>query len=389
MRGTHSLACTGANAGTDSADLSSARQSASRLETGLRATLRSTASSTHRSDSPPAPSRSAHPAQPSPGPSTAVRPRLDRSGTTVSAWRRVLLDRCPLVPARYRPHGAKISVRSATDPSHVKRCAGGRCHLCVRCWTFDAQVAGGGCRSSLKGVTPVSRGDLMSLRVGRRFRRVGWRVVAWAAALSDLGSSLIAPAEAQTDPAPPARPTAAAPAPPQPDPGTPQVPEALSIESWTPSTHTTSDGESTTMEVFAQPAFTRSADGGSRSTRQSPWARSSGPPRPSGSPTRSRPVAGPRTVHWVHQEKHTPGRRSFMLGRSALTASPGIFLQRAGAGASVGDVPRGYAGFRERRDFGNDVGTYTPEVRTSGPTMVGILCYRASGSTHTVPGRFQ
>lgn len=109
-------------------------------------------------------------------------------------------------------------------------------------------------------------------------------------------------------------------------------------------------------------------------------------PAPAGG---SRPIAGPPTVHWGQQEKHIPGHRSYMPGRSTLTANPELLLQRAGTGTPVGNVPRGYAGFRERIDFGYDIGTYAPEVGASSPTTVGILHYRANGSIHIVPGRSQ
>lgn len=102
----------------------------------------------------------------------------------------------------------------------------------------------------------------MSFHVGGRSRAASSRVAACAAAMAVLISSLVVPAQAQTDPVPPTPPVTSLPAQPQPpSPATPQIPEELFIESWTPTTHTTSDGETTTVEVFAQPAFKRSAEG--------------------------------------------------------------------------------------------------------------------------------
>ncbi len=93
------------------------------------------------------------------------------------------------------------------------------------------------------------------------------------------------------------------------------------------------------------------------------------------------------TVNWGQQAKHFPGHQNYMPGRSQLTANPETLIQRAGTGTPVGNVPRGQAGFRERIDFGDTIGTYIARDGSSSPTSIGILHYRADGSAHIVPGR--
>ncbi len=95
------------------------------------------------------------------------------------------------------------------------------------------------------------------------------------------------------------------------------------------------------------------------------------------------------TVNWGQQSKHFPGHQNFIPGRSTLTANPEALIQRAGTGTPVGSVPRGQAGFKERIDFGDSIGTYVSRDGTSSPTSIGILHYRADGSVHIIPGRPQ
>lgn len=95
------------------------------------------------------------------------------------------------------------------------------------------------------------------------------------------------------------------------------------------------------------------------------------------------------TVNWGQQSKQFPGHPNFIPGRSTLTANPEALIQRAGTGAPVGSVPRGQAGFKERIDFGDSIGTYVSRDGTSSPTSIGILHYRADGSVHIIPGRPQ
>jgi hypothetical protein len=95
------------------------------------------------------------------------------------------------------------------------------------------------------------------------------------------------------------------------------------------------------------------------------------------------------TVNWGQQSKHFPGHPNLIPGRSTLTANPEALIQRAGTGTPVGSVPRGQAGFKERIDFGDNIGTYVSRDGTSSPTSIGILHYRADGSVHIIPGRPQ
>jgi hypothetical protein len=93
------------------------------------------------------------------------------------------------------------------------------------------------------------------------------------------------------------------------------------------------------------------------------------------------------TVNWGQQSKHFPGLSNFIPGRSTLTANPEALIQRAGTGTPVGSVPRGQAGFKERIDFGDSIGSYVSRDGASSPTSIGILHYRADGSVHIIPGR--
>ncbi len=95
------------------------------------------------------------------------------------------------------------------------------------------------------------------------------------------------------------------------------------------------------------------------------------------------------TVNWGQQAKHFPGHPNFIPGRSTMTANPEALIQRAGTGTPVNKVPRGEAGFKERIDFVDDIGTYVTQDGVSSPTSIGILHYRADGSVHIVPGRPQ
>lgn len=95
------------------------------------------------------------------------------------------------------------------------------------------------------------------------------------------------------------------------------------------------------------------------------------------------------TVNWGHQAKHFPGHPNYIRGRSTMTANPDALIQRPGTGTPVNKVPRGEAGFKERIDFGGDIGTYVTQDGVSSPTSIGILHYRADGSVHIVPGRPQ
>ncbi len=66
----------------------------------------------------------------------------------------------------------------------------------------------------------------------------------------------------------------------------------------------------------------------------------------------------PKVVNWGQQEKHFLGHHAYIPGRSQLRADPRKLIQRAGTGQPVNVVPRGQPGFRERIDFGEEIGTF-------------------------------
>jgi hypothetical protein len=93
------------------------------------------------------------------------------------------------------------------------------------------------------------------------------------------------------------------------------------------------------------------------------------------------------SINAGQQAKHIPGSKGYIPGRSQLTADPELLLKSAGSGTPVGSVQRGQAGFKERVDFGHQIGVYISQDGSAAPTSVGIMHYRADGSVHVVPGR--
>lgn len=95
----------------------------------------------------------------------------------------------------------------------------------------------------------------------------------------------------------------------------------------------------------------------------------------------------PKVVNWGQQEKHFLGHKSYVPGRSQLTADPRKLIERAGSGRAVNSVPRGQPGFRERIDFGEEIGTYI-NLRTGVElsTTRAILVYGKRG-IHIFPVR--
>lgn len=87
------------------------------------------------------------------------------------------------------------------------------------------------------------------------------------------------------------------------------------------------------------------------------------------------------------QGKHIVGHNNFITGRSELAADPNALAVRAGSGGPVGSVPRGRPGFRERVDFGEEIGTYVGTAGDRAPTTVGIIHYSSDGAIHIVPAR--
>jgi RHS repeat-associated protein len=95
-------------------------------------------------------------------------------------------------------------------------------------------------------------------------------------------------------------------------------------------------------------------------------------------------------VNWDQQGKHIVGHRNYLPGRSILSADAEALAQRAGSGVPIGKTPRGESGFKERIDFGEEIGTWIPKGSEVGsPTSIGILHYRADGTIHIIPGRPQ
>lgn len=92
-------------------------------------------------------------------------------------------------------------------------------------------------------------------------------------------------------------------------------------------------------------------------------------------------------INWAAQERHFLGHSKYTAGRSQLTADPRKLIDEAGSGQPVGSVPRGQPGFRERIDFGGEIGTYVdPVTRAEEPTSRAILHHGQRG-IHIVPAR--
>jgi Bacterial toxin 50 len=92
-------------------------------------------------------------------------------------------------------------------------------------------------------------------------------------------------------------------------------------------------------------------------------------------------------VNWGRQEKHFVGHNSYSPGRSELTADPRKLLDRAGTGEPVGSVARGNPGFKERVDFGEEIGVWVdPHTGKAFTTTRGILHYSKKG-VYIVPSR--
>ncbi len=92
-------------------------------------------------------------------------------------------------------------------------------------------------------------------------------------------------------------------------------------------------------------------------------------------------------VHPGKQAKHVVGAHGFIPGRSELTAEPESLARHAGTGDPVGRVERGQVGFKERVDFGFEIGVFVDKAGNRRPTTIGIIHYAADGSIHIVPGR--
>jgi RHS repeat-associated protein len=92
-------------------------------------------------------------------------------------------------------------------------------------------------------------------------------------------------------------------------------------------------------------------------------------------------------VNWGQQEKHFPGHNNFQFG-SELTANPEKLMEQAGSGAQLGKAQLGEPGYRERVDFGENIGTHVdPTSGVRSPTSKGIIHYKMDGTGHIVPAR--
>jgi filamentous hemagglutinin len=101
----------------------------------------------------------------------------------------------------------------------------------------------------------------------------------------------------------------------------------------------------------------------------------------------AKPQPAPPSINQGKQGKHIVGHNNFEPGRSELTADPTILAQRAGTGTTVGSIPRGQPGFKERIDFGYVIGTYVDTAGTRSSTTIGIVHYSGDGSIHIVPAK--
>ncbi|MFD4434211.1 polymorphic toxin type 50 domain-containing protein, partial [Nocardia sp. NPDC058497] len=96
--------------------------------------------------------------------------------------------------------------------------------------------------------------------------------------------------------------------------------------------------------------------------------------KPKGAPQEAPPV------HDGKQGKHIEGHPNYIPGRSKLTEDPNELAQSAGTGDPVGRVPRGDAGFKERVDFGREIGQYAdPQTGQLTPPPKGIITYAGDG----------
>ena len=92
-------------------------------------------------------------------------------------------------------------------------------------------------------------------------------------------------------------------------------------------------------------------------------------------------------IHEGKQGKHIVGHNNFKSGRSELHVDPNELLPHVGTGTPANSVRPGQPGYRERVDFGREIGHHVEEgtgVKT--PTSVGII-HHAKDGVHIVPAR--
>jgi hypothetical protein len=95
-------------------------------------------------------------------------------------------------------------------------------------------------------------------------------------------------------------------------------------------------------------------------------------------------------IEWDKQGKHVPGHRNHMQDRSTITISKEelstLLKDKIGKGDPVAGE-KGYAGYKERVDFGEIIGTYKNDDGTIViPTTKGNIHYSIRG-IHVVPAR--
>jgi hypothetical protein len=98
------------------------------------------------------------------------------------------------------------------------------------------------------------------------------------------------------------------------------------------------------------------------------------------------PANGVPEVDEGKQGKHIEGHNNYTEGKSVLTADPKELASKAGSGKPVNNVPRGQPGFKERVDFGRQIGYYVDSTGHRVPTSIGIIHYAADG-IHIVPAK--
>jgi filamentous hemagglutinin len=93
-------------------------------------------------------------------------------------------------------------------------------------------------------------------------------------------------------------------------------------------------------------------------------------------------------INIAKQGKHIPGHNNYVPGRSKFTHpdAQGLVDRFAGTGQSVGSIPVGLPGSRERVDFGEVIGEYIDIFGVAAPTTKGIIHYAKDG-VHIVPAR--
>lgn len=97
----------------------------------------------------------------------------------------------------------------------------------------------------------------------------------------------------------------------------------------------------------------------------------------------------PKVIHPGRQGKHIPDHPNYIPGRSILThENPQALIDDfAGTGTPANKVPKGQPGYKERVDFGEQIGFFVDEATGAKiPTTKGIITYSKDGM-HIIPAR--